>query len=1050
MKKLLKIFSWFIVIIIVLIIVLTVVAKLAENKITDIALRKVSESIEAPVTIDNVSFNLLRKFPLATIELNNVLLKEHKQPEGIDSLSTDLDTLISIQKLYISVKSRPLLKGNVEIIKVDIDGANINYLVDSNGISNIDFLMTSSEPEETDTLASEPLKIDITDFTATNIVCNYKDDTLKAAAKIEIPELKVKAKVEGENISASLNGDIKLSDCSFEETNLHLMNNTNVNFAIDYENDSVSIKKLIINTDGADLELKGNVLLADDIKTDVFFKGENLILDELIKYAPEEMLQEFGLQKVTGKMNMDASVKGIYSDNELPKVDLNVNLQDGNVVTKDYPALKNISFQGKITNGILCNNKSTQADFSTFYFETQKSKFDFAFSVLDIDNPKYSVRTNVDINLSEFKKFIPDSLAQNMKGRIKASISTKGELPDSIGNDFIDLVMQNTRAKIQVAEFNVDVEPDISIRDFSTVLTYKPNNVSLSNLNIDIPTYGFGLQNTSLNTNFYGSINNTSELSLNVKSYHLETKGAVISGFIKVKNLDNPSYETETRLAFNLNETKSILPDSLLTDLSGSLIVDIKSKATLDLDSIADQAIDVAFNKSTVHVEMKNITAILPDDPLYKIENLSGVINMSPEALTINKVRGIAAGLSFEIDSTEVWNSYEAFVLGSKEEIFTVQTNIKLGEITNTFLEAFMPPDTTSVKVASQESTGELVNTESVAYADTTAPQYLLPNLSEFGLPHFLIRGKLAIAKLEYEKNIIDDISLKFRFADSLYVIDQFKLSTCGGQMNTSVLLNARGRFWEKPVIDIRTKIDKLNINELLIVNDNFGDTSITYEKFAGLLTSEFDARVFYVPEIKPIDRWPTDRIRAEGHFTLENGKIYGYEPLVDLSKNKILGGLKGLDKLDFNTLTTSIFMYKDNIYVPETDVVTSSMDMTAFAMHSLKGDFEYHIKAYPGDLFTGKKEELMKKQEKQDKINGDTYDRSGGLKLLSMEIDGTKKNGFDNDKLKEKFELKLNKQKGWLKLFFAPKLVNFSTEIDRTKWNKELNEKSETESEDK
>ena len=1042
MKKLLKIFAWFIGIIIVLIIALTVIAKLAENKITEIALRKVSESIEAPVTIENVSFSLLRKFPLATIELNKVLLKEHRPTDGL--ITTDLDTLISINKVYVSVKSRPLLKGNIEIIKVDVDGAIVNYLVDTIGVSNIDFLMTSSEPEKSDTIPSEPLNVDLTDLTATHICINYKDDTLRAAAKLLISELKVKAKLQGENILATVKGAVNLTNCSFDETNLNLMNNTDVNFDVDYENDSVNIKKLNISTDGANFELVGKILLADEIETDVVFKGENLIIDELIKYVPAEMLEEFGLQKVSGKLNMNAKVKGIYAENELPKVDLNVDFQKGIIVTKEYPALKNISFTGSITNGILRNNKSTQAHFSTFHFETQQSKFDFVFSLLDLDNLKYNVKTNVGINLQEFQKLIPDTIAKSFNGNIKASISTKGELPESIGDDFIDQVMENTRAEIKLTDFNVEMKPDMSVKNFSAVLTYKPNNFSVSNLNIDIPTYGIGLQNTSLNTDFYGSINNTSELSLNVKSYHLETKGATISGFVKVTNLDKPSYDTKTKIVLNLEETKSMLPDSLVSELSGKLIVDIKSKATLNLDSIADQAIDAAFNKSTVKVRMKNITAILPDDPLYKIENLSGVINMSPEMLTINKVKGIAAGLSFEIDSTEVWNSYETFVLGSKEEIFTVQTNIILGEITNSFLRGFMTTDTTSAEVSSQNSKEELASTENIEPADTNATQYLLPDLSQYGLPHFLIRGKLAIAKVEYEKNVIDDISLKFRFADSLYVIDQFKLSTCGGQMNTSVMLNARGRFWEKPVVDIRTKIDKLNINELLLVNDNFGDTSITYEKFAGLLTCELDTRAFYAD-----GTWPTDKIRAEGHFTLKNGKIYGYEPLVDLSKNKILGGLKGLDKLDFNTLTTSIFMLNDNIYIPKTDVVTSSMDLSAFAMHSLQGDFEYHIKAYLGDVFTGKSDELMKKQEKQSKINGETYDRSGGLKLLSMEIDGNKKNGFDNDKLKEKFEEKLDKQKGWLKVFFNPNLVNFSTDLDRTKRNRELIEKYGTKSKD-
>jgi hypothetical protein len=1049
MKKILKILSWFIGIVLLLIIVLTIVAKLAENRITDIALRKVSERIEAPVTIEEVSFNLLRKFPLATIELNNVLLKEHKLPE--ESGSYNLDTLISINRIYVSVKSRPLLKGIVEIIKVDIDGAKINYLVDTAGVSNVDFLITSSEPEEPDTASSEPLMVDLTDLIATNIICNYKDDTLKAAARVEISELKVKAKVEGESISASVNGGINLSNCSFDETNLHLMNLTDITFDVDYVNDSVNLKQLNINTDGANLELVGNVLLADEIKTDVVFSGKNLILDELIKYAPEEILQEFGLQKVSGEMNMDASVKGIYAENEMPKIDLNISFQNGNVVTDDYPALKNISFQGDITNGILRNDKSTQANFSSFHFETDQSKFDFNFSVLDLENLKYNIKANVDINIGEFKNFIPDSILQDINGNVKAQISTKGEKPDSIGDEFIDLVMENTRAKIQVADLNVDMEPTVLVKDFSAVLTYKPNNFSISNLYIDIPTYGLGLQNTSLNTDFYGSINNTSELSLNVKSYHLETKGAQISGFIKLKNLDKPSYDTETRIAFNLEETKALLPDSLLTDLRGNLIADIKSKATLDLDSISDQAIDAAFNKSTVNVVMKNITAILPDDPMYKIENLSGVINMNPEALTINNVKGSAAGLSFEIDSTEVWNSYETFVLGSKEEIFTVQTNIKLGDITNSLLEGFMPEDTTIAEEPLQQSTEELADSENVEPADTTASQYLLPDLSEYGLPHFLIRGKLAINKVEYEKNIIDDISVKFRFADSLYVIDQFKLTTCGGQMNTSLMLNARGRFWEKPTIDIRTKIDKLNINELLLRNDNFGDTSITYEKFAGLLTSEFDARVFYVPEKALIDRWPTDRIRAEGHFTLENGKIYGYEPLAELSKGigSLSGGLKEMDKLDFIKLSLSTFMFKDKVYVPKTDVVTSSMDFTAFGMHSLQDEYEYHLKIHLGDVLTGKSEDLIKEQIKQNKLEGETEDRRG-LRLVTMKYGGKTKTGYDNKELESLFKRDLNIQRGMLNFSFAPLLVNFSTELDRTKWNKELNEKSETESEDK
>ena len=1034
MKKLLKIFTYLIVVVITLVIALVVIAKLAENKITDIALKKVSDSIEAPVIINNVSFTLLRKFPFATIELKDVYLGSPKQLKDSDSVSVDLDTIISISKIYISVKSKPLLKGNIEIMKVDIDGAYINYLVDNRGVANIDFLMDTTEIVDEDTIPTEPLSIILTDLSVKNVVCNFNDSSLNTKAKIIIPELKVKAKVEGEQISASVSGAINLTNLSFEETNLHLMNNTDVNFDVDYENDSLSIKQLVVDTDGAKLDLLGSVLLGDEIKIDLRFEGSDLILDELIKYAPKEMLEEYGINRVSGKMNMDATVKGIYTDTEMPHLNLNLDLRNGQVATKDYPEIKNISFKGNITNGILRNNQSTQADFSSFHFETKQSKFDFQFSILDIDHLKYNVKSNMEINLTEFSDFIPDSTVDYIDGIIQANFSTKGELPDSIGDDFVDYVMANTKAKIKVADFNVDVDETLSIKNFSVVFNYKPNNFSVSNLNINIPTYNFDLQNTSLNTDFYGSINNTSELSLNIKSYYIETKGAEISGFVKLKNLDKPSYDTETRIALNLDETKSMLPDSLLTALSGNIIIDIKSKATLNLDSIADQAIEAAFNKSTVNVEINNLTAILPYDALYKIENLSGVINMSPEVVKINKMRGTAAGLSFEIDSTEVRNSYETFVQGSKKEIFTVQTYITLGEINNSLLGAFMLSDTTSAETPSQESKEESANNENVVLTDITATKYLLPDLSKFGLPHFLIRGKFAVNQVEYEKNVIDDISLKFRFTDSLYVIDQFKFKTCGGQMNTSVKLDARR--WDKPVVDIKTKIDKLDIKELLLVNDNFGDTSITYEKFSGLLTSELNLRVFYVDGL-----WPTNKIRSEGHFTLENGRIYGYEPLVELSNNKLAGGLKELDKLEFNTLNTSFFMYKDKIYIPKTDIVTSSMDLSIFAMHSMQDDYEYHLKIHLGDVLTGKSDKLMKEQAKQNKKDGSTEERNG-IKLVSLKLEDEKKNGFDNNKLEKSFKGKLNKQQGWLRLLFNPLLVNFSTDLDRTARNKEILEK--------
>ncbi|PLX14890.1 MAG: hypothetical protein C0597_09435 [Marinilabiliales bacterium] len=857
MKKLFKIFSYLILTIILLIIVLMVIAKLAENKITDIALKKVSESIEAPVSIDDVSFNLLRKFPLATIELNNVLLSDPNL-RGDSSKISNLDTIINIKKIYISVKSKPLLKGNIEIMKVDVDGANINYRVDTSGITNIDFLITSSDTmENADTVPTKPLTINLTDLTLKNIQCNYDDSSLKANAKIIIPELKVKAKLEGDNIWTSINGGLLLSQCAFEGTNLYLMNTTDLSFDVDYENDSINIRELNIITDGADFNVIGSVVLGTSIKTDIQLNGRNLRFDELIKYAPKEMLGEFGLSKISGQINLDAKVKGYYSETEIPQIDLNIQLLDGNIVTKDYPELKNISFTGKITNGILKNNQSTQADFSKFHFETGKSKFDISFSLLDIDHPKYIVNSVMEIDVGEFKKFIPDSVAKNMDGTIKATVNTKGELPDTIGDDFVDYLMSNTAAKIIFSDFNADLNSDLSIKNFSATFNYKPYNFSIGNLSIDIPTYNFELRNTSLNTNFYGSINDLSKLRLNVKRYHLETKGAVISGSLDVKNLNHPSYDTKTRIALTLEETKSMLPDSLISELSGSIIIDIDSKATLNLDSITDQAIDAAFTKSILHVSLKNLKASTYDNSLYNIENLYGEFGLDPTKITINDLKGIAAGVVFEIDSTVIKNLYNA-VLKNQPEKLLVETRINLGDLDYQMFAPFMMVDTTKSAEPEENTT------------DTIKSNYTME-----------VKGAFGIKSLKYDSIVVKDISSLFNITDSVYIIDQFKFKAFNGEMNSSVKYALKAE--NKSVIETKHIIHKMDINKLLADFDNFEDfydPAIKAENLSGLFSTNLFTRFNMIG-----DSLIMNDVRVKGDIKLEDGGVYNYEPATSLSK---------------------------------------------------------------------------------------------------------------------------------------------------------------------
>jgi len=1045
MKRIFKFIAYFFLSLITFIILLIVVAKLAENKITDLALKKVSTMIDAPVTIDNVSFNLLRKFPLATIELDGVTLGSCCLSYHSDSTLYICDTLATIGKIYVSVKTKPLLKNEIEIIKVEVADTYFSYLVDTAGKTNFDFLMatdTTAVVEEPDTTPSAPLNLTLKELTLKNITVIYNDSSLKAKATITIPNITVNATALNDAYSATVKGNLKLSDCAFEGTNACLMKETEARFDLDYDNDQATIRDFTLITDGANLSVSGTALIKDTITTNLKINGTLIDLGELIKYAPAELLKEYGVNKVAGMMNLDATVVGNYADSTLlPQVTANITMNQGEVATKDYPALKNLSFDGKVTNGALANNQTTSATFQSFHVETGHSSVDMAFSVTNIDHPRYNVKTLLTIDIDDFKSFIPDSLVKSIDGIIVAQLSTKGQLPDSIGDEFTDYVMANSSANITLKNFNILMDSVPAIHHFSGQLVYEPNQLRVKNLGISIPEYKVHLKNTGLDAKFYGSVNRMQSMSVDLKSFHIETDSSIIAGSAKIKNLENPTYQFNSQINLNLAEIKTMMPDSIVDQLSGMFRLNIVSSGTINLDSIADQANDLVFNHSSFRVELKNLSVELPDSST-SVKNFSGLITMKSDTITMNKLSGSYSGIDFKLDSTEILNVYKAFMLGQPNLDLIVQTNIELGTIENAFIEAIMATDSVSTDSVQPASTNapaslqatvplaqnqqEINTTDSLALASTdttkSSASDFLPDFKALGLPHFLIRGKCAIHQVNYGKNIIDDISLKFRFTDSLYVIDEFKLKTCGGEVTTSVLFDCRN--WDQPKVDMKNIIQHLDLKQLLLVNDNFGDTTLTSDKVNGILTSELHARAFYVEK-----DWPTERIRVKGTFMLENGYLYNYQPLVDASIG--IGGLNELDKMDFNTLKTSLFMLNDKIYIPKTDVVSSALDISAFAMQSMGEDYEYHLVLHLSDVLAGKSEKLMEEQAKQNKKDGGVVERSG-LKLVSLKNGDKKKNGFDNENLRTKLEKTIQRQNSFLNLLFDPSLVNFSTDLDR------------------
>lgn len=1039
-------------------VILVVVALHSENTIARLALKEVSTMIEAPVEVENVSLLLFRNFPYTTVEFNNFKLGGAYKTFANNSENHEADTLLSLRKLYVSVKTMPLLKNKIEIEKVEIEGFTTNYSVDSLGISNIDFLMVTDTTEvdpieetSTDTTASI-LDVLLSDLTIRDVTVNFSDQKMKAAARIHIPEMDITGRVLDEYYAGSVRGSVLITNSIFEDTNLFLMEETSLEFNVDYDDGDVTIESLAFLTDGAKLNANGKAVLGDSIFVDMGINLADVNFKELSKYAPAEIIEEYGLVGIEGIVDMETKIKGyVYDTLLLPSVNATIALKDGSVRTTEYPAIKHLSFKGAVSAPNPNDMKTMSANFRSVRMATEHSNFNVAFDVKNFDKPIYDVKSNAVITLDEFNQYLPDSTAEYIAGRVNLNFTTHGQLPDDVGMNSADYFLDRTSLNVKLRDFSTALDSVQEVKNFSADFSYKPNRqVALRNLTMEAPSYNVVIDNLTILAGLTGLVSDMDNMGANIDSLYFAMGNTTLDAKGTVQGLEVPTFTISSNLNVDLDELRPHIPDSLVEHISGQVAMSLESYGTIDLDSIEQQAMPIAFEQSKIGLSVKDFSFAMPDDTLSKVNSLNLNFAMADDTIKVDNFHANAHGVDLWVDSTEVWNVYKAFLLEQKDKEIIVNTHVRVSDIDYAKFAHLVETDTTQVveedvelaleegevaakdiqEVADNAENTEKKQLEQQVATDTTAAE------ESMYIPPFIARGTFALNSAKYDDIFVEDIFTKFRVDDSLYVVDDFRFKAFGGEMVTSAVYDMRDD--SLTTVMFKNKVNKMDVHQMLVDGDNFDQEDISHENISGILTSSVDGRI-----VMQGDSIYYDKINLMGYFKLENGGIYDFEPAMELAK---FTNLRELDNIVFRTLESSVFIYNNNIYFPKTDIVSTAVDISAFGMESFGDDYQYHLTLHLSDVLLGKSDKLLEKQGKEsDLFEGEDSAKRRGLHLVSLNRDGKSKHGFDNKRLQRVMSTTIRIQERGLNLMFHPRLANYSTDLDR----KEAKKKEEDEEKD-
>ncbi len=1093
-KKTLKITSIIIVSIILFMVLLVFGAKMFESQLASFAIEKLEGEIDAPMSIGKVSLIPLFSFPRLSAEINNFWIGDPKSKNGdtllfIHSLKVGLDTWDLIDGIY-TIDEMKISGLDFDYI-IDKKGqSNIDFLIYAFGDTTA---ASDTIPVLPRDVVEAPLDLTAEKLSLENIRINYYDSLANIGSQVYIPEITMKAKTKNDIYTGKTEGGFILSNMLFEDTKVDQMKSCTVKFELEYEDGEATIKKLLISSEGINLGMEGILTLSDTLSVDarlearvvdfnilkkyipkdytylfentnsgkvaastvnlemefvddevwiknLLFKSEGIDLgmngtfrlsdtiaidanvqalslnfDILNKFIPHQYIEEYGIINIGGKADISASIKGQYAVSTLlPTVKADVNLKNISLNTKDYPEIRTLNLEANITNGEKSDMSEAVVNIRNLTMNTAASSVQLEGTVNGIENPKYSFRSLLVINLAEFKSYIPDSLAKNVQGNIRATIKTSGILPETIPNDFADYVLDRTTLSLNFSKVSGLLIDSLQVDNFSAGFSYSPQysgdkNININNLNLKSEVLNIDLQKSSVTAILKGRVSDPLKMAADIQSFRIQNGNNLMSGSADIKNFEVPEFDINTNITLKLEELIAFAPDSMINNMSGSINANIQLKGKIHPDSVEAQIYPLIFENSSFGLTFNNVTLLFPDSTM-DVQNISGKMSLENDELRLNDFSGIYNKLSFEADSTIVQNIYKAVLLNQKEELY-VKTRLKLGDIFYDDFKYLMDTDTTNV--VSDTSTNSTITDVSQNWT-------------------FLIHGSASVNKFVMDSTVLegykinrlhlDDMSTLFKLTDSSYIFDQFKFKAFEGVMNNS--FHYKLREDGKQSVSSHNVVKNMNIRTLLRDLDNFGmDSLITYNNLSGRLSSDLNMFI-------PIDDSALiDKMMISGDLTLEEGGVYNYGPAEEMSK---FTRIKELDNIQFKTLRSNIFMFKNKLYVPRTNIVSNALDIAAFGMQSMENDYEYHLEIHLSNILFGKSKKRNKKQDKSGEEIDEKSLKKSSHKVRYADIEGDSKAGWDTKASREEMMNKIRVQQKMLNFIFFPKNIHYNTEVDK------------------
>jgi hypothetical protein len=437
------------------------------DKIIAHVIGEINKNLTTKIDVKQIDFSVLRKFPNASIELQQVKAFPAKP-------FSQKDTLLYANKIYLLFDLFDVLSGHYDLKKVLIENATLKMITDVNGNESFKVWKDDTLQKTGNTFQ---LNFDEVDFK--NVQFVYNNYQQQKFYELQLEDTRMNGKFNAASYDLSIAGDVYVYKTRLAGVDYIQQKKTKLDLRlkVDNINKVYSFAPSTLKLEGLNLQVEGRLrYLPMQTEIDLTLNGKDADILSLLSVIPKNNVGVLNDYDAKGSVNFSAKISGLIAAQRSPLVSINLDTENSELTPPHASVtLKNISFKGYYTNKKFAANAVNYLSLKNISAQLEGRNLKANFEMENSAKPFVNVTLDGSFDLKQLSEFYKPDTLQSIEGTLTINAGFKGQ----VGNE-ATYASQGT-AQFQNVNFELKQSPT-TFKNFSSNFTLKDNELQVDRL----------------------------------------------------------------------------------------------------------------------------------------------------------------------------------------------------------------------------------------------------------------------------------------------------------------------------------------------------------------------------------------------------------------------------------------------------------------------------------------------------------------------------------------------------------------------------------------